>query len=169
MTLLDKISSFLGKVSRPIARGLNWIAAFFLAAMMVLTGVDVSMRYFLNHPITGSYEITEYMMSIVVGFGLAYCAMEKGHVQVDLITLLLPQRFQNALKIVADFFMTVVYGLITWQAWVRARELMATQQHSEVLYLPIFPFVWIVCLGCAVFSLVALQSLLDHLREAIKS
>jgi TRAP-type C4-dicarboxylate transport system permease small subunit len=164
---IRRISQLLGYVTDPLALGLNVIAGFCLAVMMALTGVDVGLRYFFNYPIPGSYEITAYIMPAVVAFGLAYCALGDGHVQVDLFTSNLPQRIQNILRSVADFVMFAVYALITWQAIVRVKELMASQQHSEVLYLPIFPFVIVVAVGCAVFSLVALKLFLDHLSESI--
>lgn len=164
---LGQISAALGRVTDPLSRGLNRIAGFFLAAMMVLTGTDVTLRYFLNKPIPGSYEITEFMMPVIVAFGLAFCQLEKGHVQVDLFTSLLPRRMQSLCRIGAHFLMAAVYGLIAWQTSVRARELMVSGQYSEVLYIPIYPFVWVVCAGCVAFSLVAFKAFLDHLNEAI--
>jgi TRAP-type C4-dicarboxylate transport system permease small subunit len=164
---LGKLSAALGRVTDPMAKGLNWVAGLFLAAMMVLTGTDVTLRYFLNRPIPGSYEITEYMMPVIVAFGLAFCQLEKEHVQVDLFTSLLPKRLQRLCKIGAHLLMATVYGVIAWQTSVRARELMVSGQYSEVLYIPIYPFVWVVCAGCAVFSLVALKAFLDLVSEAI--
>ena len=164
--LVQRISQLLGYVADPLARGLNLIAGFFLAAMMLLTGVDVGLRYFFNYPIPGSYEITEYIMPAVVAFGLAFCALGDGHVQVDLFTSLLPQRSRNIMRCTADLAMFAVYALITWQSVIRVKELIASGQHSEVLYLPIFPFVFVVTVGCAVFSLVALKLFFDHLSES---
>ena len=163
---IGKLSAALGRVTDPLAKGLSRVAGFFLAVMMVLTGTDVALRYFLNKPIPGSYEITEFMMPVIVAFGLAFCHLEKEHVQVDLFTSMLPRRLQSLCRIGAHFLMAAVYGLIAWQTSVRARELMVSGQYSEVLYIPIYPFVWVVWAGCAVFSLVALKAFLDHLSEA---
>ena len=167
--LLGRLAFAMGRVTDPLARGLNRVAGVFLAAMMALTGTDVALRYFFNHPIPGSYEITEFMMPAVVAFGLAYCQLEKGHVHVDLFTTLLGRRLQSCCSVAAHFLMAVVYGLITWQTFVRARELMASGQYSEVLYIPIYPFAWVVCAGCAAFSLAALKAFLDNLNEALNA
>lgn len=164
---LDQLTALLGRVTDPLSVGLNRVAGFFLAVMMALTGTDVALRYFFNHPIPGSYEITEFIMPVVVAFGLAFCQMEKGHVQVDLFTSLLPHRLQVFCRVGAHFMMVVVYGLIAWQTLIRARELMTSGQYSEVLYIPIYPFAWVVCVGCAVFCLAALKAFLDNLNEAM--
>ena len=92
---LDKIEHMIGCVSDPIARWLNHIAGFFLAVMMIFTGADVAMRYFLNSPIPGSYEIIQYMMPVVVALGLAHCAANNAHVQVDLIPRCCPNVFSR--------------------------------------------------------------------------
>ena len=56
-----------------------------LFGMMMLTVIDVFLRYFFSKPITGSTEYSTYMM-IGVGFlGLGLCALNDGHVKVDLI------------------------------------------------------------------------------------
>jgi TRAP-type C4-dicarboxylate transport system permease small subunit len=166
--ILEKIEQMLGWISDPVARWLNYIAGFFLVAMMVLTGVDVAMRYFMNCPIPGSFEIIQYMMPMVVALGLASCALKEGHVRVDLITSMLPARLQQIMKSTAYLMMSAVFVLITWQSIVRAKGMMASGQYSEVLYLPIYPFVFVVTLGCAALSLVALKLFIRFVNEAVK-
>ena len=165
---LVQIEHVIEKVSEPIARWLNYIAGFFLAAMMTLTGVDVAMRYFLNSPIPGSFEIIEFMMPMVVALGLASCAYREGHVRVDLITSMLPGRIQQLLKSAAYLIMAAVFVLVTWQSIVRAKGMMASGQYTEVLYLPIYPFVFVVTLGSAALCLIALKLCLHYLNEAVK-
>ena len=133
---LEKIEQMIGCISDPIARWLNFIAGVFLAAMMILTGVDVAMRYFFNHPIPGSYEIIEFMMPMVVALGLAFCTLNDGHVRVDLVTSLMPKRVQQLMQSAAYLTMLCVFAIIAWQSVVRARGMIASGQYSEVLYLP---------------------------------
>jgi TRAP-type C4-dicarboxylate transport system permease small subunit len=167
--VLDKCAHFIGRVADPVARYLNFIAMLFLAAMMVLTGVDVGLRYFFNRPISGSYELTQYMMPMVVAFGLAHCALEDGHVQVELLTSKLPIRLQNVMKSVANLALFAVFVLIAWQATVRGIGMIVSGLYTEVLYLPIYPFVFVVTLGCLALSLVALKKFFQHLSMAVQA
>ena len=56
-----------------------------LAVMMFFIMTDVLLRYIFNSPILGSYEIVEYMMALLIPFGVVYCAHTKGHVAVDIL------------------------------------------------------------------------------------
>ena len=165
--VLHKCVHLIGIVADPLSRYLNYIAMLFLAAMMALTGVDVALRYFFNHPISGSFELTQYMMPMVVAFGLAHCANENGHVQVELITSKLPVRSQNVAQCLANLALCTIFGLIAWQAAVRAQGMFSSGLHTEVLYLPIYPFVFVVTLGCTALSLVALKKFFQHLSKAV--
>ena len=52
------------------------------------------------------------------------------------------------MKSAAYLLMFVVFVLITWQSIVRAMGMIDSGQYSEVLYLPIYPFIFVVTLGC---------------------
>ena len=75
----------LDSVAVQTSRVAAGFAAAVLTAMMALTGLDVIMRYIFNRPVSGTLEITEFMMAIVIAFGLAYCALQKRHVRIDIV------------------------------------------------------------------------------------
>ena len=56
-----------------------------LVALMGYTVLDVILRYGFNKPFSGSLEITEFAMSLIVFFGIAYCGWTGGHVAVDIL------------------------------------------------------------------------------------
>ena len=66
--------------------------------MVLTTVVDVFLRYLFNSPILGSYELTEFMMAILVFGSVAYTMVVKGHVTVDLVITRLPARAQAILE-----------------------------------------------------------------------
>jgi len=164
---LKKTSDFLSIIASPAAKVLNGIAAGVLAAMMVLTGVDVFLRYIFNRPVSGSYEMTEFMMPIVIAFGLAYCALEKGHVRVELLTSRLSERAQAIMNSFASIVFLGVFILITWQTFLRAKGMLDVGQISIVLYIPVFPFVLAVAVGSAALCLVVLRDLFTYLSQAV--
>jgi len=165
---LRKVTNFLTLIARPATRVLNSVAGGVLAAMMVLTGVDVTLRYIFNRPIAGSYEITEFMMPIVIAFGLAYCAFEKGHVRVDLLISRLPNRAQAVMNSIASLVFLGLFVLITWQTFLRAKGMIDTGLISEVLLIPVFPFVLTVTAGSAMICLVVLRDFFDYLSQALR-
>ncbi len=167
--ILEKLVNIMQRFVDPLSFLLNSIAKVFLTIMMLLTGIDVAMRYFLGCPIEGSYEMIQYMMTIVVSFSLATCGLMEGHVQVELLTSLFSEKIQTMMKAAAYFVMCFVFGLIAWQTTIRGYGMQAVDQQTEVLYLPIFPFAYVVAFGCGALGLVALKKFIENLNLVVQS
>ncbi len=150
-----------------IVKNLNWIGAIVLFCMMLLTGLDVTLRYVFNNPILGSMEITEYMMVIVVCFGIAYCAVFRDHVRVDLVTSHLPARVQNILNIIASLVFLQLYVIITWQAIMQGFEHAKHNLSSMTLYIPEAPFNFILAFGSAILCIILIKDTLNYIYKAI--
>ncbi len=90
MNGLEKFIKSFYRIIKPINHVASSVGMILLAAMMFLTAADVVLRYSLNKPILGSYELTQYMLAIIISVGLAYCSIEKGHVTIDILTTRCP-------------------------------------------------------------------------------
>ena len=64
-------------------RVLGFVAAAVLFAMMTLTFVDVFGRKFFTKPIYGAYEITEFLMGMLIFSALPLVTARQGHVTID--------------------------------------------------------------------------------------
>ena len=165
---LSKAVHSLRRVVSLISRAVNSVAAGILVVMMLLTAADVLLRYVFNQPISGSLELTEYMMLIVVAFGLAHCAAQKGNVRVDVLTSRLPPRAQAVLNSITYLLSLGLFALITWQSISYIGFMFDAGRISASLLIPVFPFVGMVALGSAMLSLVLLVDFLDYLSQAVK-
>ena len=165
---LSKAADSLYKLVCPATRVLHGAGVGVLAVMMLLTAGDVTLRYVFNRPIVGSFDLTEYMMAIVVSFGLAYCAFLRGHVRVDLVVSHLPQRLQATIDSVTGLLGIALFSIITWQSFVYMRLLFTSGLESTVLYIPRFPFAGVVCLGSAFLTIVLLANFLEFLSQAVR-
>lgn len=141
------------------------IACVALMAMMVLTGADVAMRYLLNCPIAGSMEITEYLMSLTTGFGLAYCALKKGHIRVDFILTYIPNKMHKILDIINYILSFAFYSLIVWQTYELGKSLLASKITSAVLYIPVFPFAFLMAIAMATLTIIFLENVISLIRQ----
>jgi len=165
---LSKAADSLNSVIRPVSVVLHSIGVGVLALMMLLTASDVTLRYVFNKPIVGSFDLTEYMMAIVVAFSLAYCAVMKGNVRVDLVVSRLSQRAQAIIDSVTGLLGLGLFSLITWQCFVYMKILFASKLASSVMLIPAFPFVGLVACGSALLTLVLLVDFLDFLSQAVR-
>jgi TRAP-type C4-dicarboxylate transport system permease small subunit len=156
----------LQKVCDAVTHLLLAIGASVLSAMMFLTTADVILRYFFESPLPGTYEILQYMMSIVIPFGIAYCAHEDAHVSVDILFASLPRRIQSFLQCVNSLIVLLLFLLIAWQSISYVQETYESGLTSGILYIPSYPFVGAMALG---FSTLCLVLLLDFIRALSKS
>ena len=151
-----------------VSRLLNNIGVFFLIAMMLLTVADVFMRYVLNRPILGSVEITRYLMVSLAFLGLAWCAVVKGHVRVELLISRLSPRAQAIFDSITCFFSLFIFVLITTYGFLEARERWAFYEASDVLQIPSYPFFLVLAFGSAILCLVLITNLIQFISQAVK-
>jgi TRAP-type C4-dicarboxylate transport system permease small subunit len=104
-----------------VARWCAWVAAAFLAAMMLLTVADVLGRSLFATPIHGTYELIELLLTCTFYFALPAIFLRDGHVLVDVIDSRLP-RAVPWLKRFALVVAAVMLGIITWRCWLFAKN-----------------------------------------------
>ncbi len=153
------------KIIRSITRVLLAIAATVLTAMMLLTAVDVVMRYIVNRPISGAFELTEYMMALFVPFSIVYCAEQKGHVSVELLIKRFPEFVQRGVGLLTSLLTMLFAALIAWQNLLYIGETYADKLTSSVLLIPAFPFIAPVAIGIGVYGLVILLHIFNPTPE----
>ncbi len=154
------------KVIDPIVRWVNNAGVTILAMMMLLTVADVTLRYFFNKPILGSYEITEFMMTMLAAFTIGYAGMLKAHVNVDLVYTRLPERVQGMISIFTNLLCVVFFGLMFWRNIYQSSVLREAHSVSSALSIPEFPFMFLLGIGFGIMALVFLLQLLESIAKA---
>jgi TRAP-type C4-dicarboxylate transport system permease small subunit len=102
----------------------NRIAAVALVVMMLVTVLDVFMRYVFNNPVRGSYDLVESTLVVFVFHGIAAGFLSRANIVIDLFDIFAPKRlvsvcirFSDVVTIVA--LAILIYAMITpaVQAW----------------------------------------------------
>ena len=125
------LTDFLHKI-------IKWLATITLATIMILTFLDVNLRYWLGEPILGSNEMTEFLLGTVVMSGLVIVSGERSHIAVTLFEPFLQRKIPviykwlgilvNLIGIVAVTYLIIHYTLFMktqgneteireWQWW----------------------------------------------------
>ena len=136
------------------------VAAVVLAFMMFLMVTDVFCRYVLNRPILGAFEITEFMMMILVFFAIGHAQVKKAHISVDVLVLKLSKRTQQVFQAIGSLLGLGLFSLMTWQIVLHSLKVYRAHQRSIDLGLPVFPFTLMAALGTAIFCLTLIVSAL---------
>lgn len=153
------MKSVLDRLERWIDRGalgLAMVAGLAILAMMALTCVDVFLRYFLNAPIEGTFDLTQMLMVVIVFFALAYCGWTGGHVVVDLLREVLPKTLLVPLAVMVNIAGAAVMLAIAWQSLLTAQTYMETGETPMTLLIPKYPFILVVSFGALTYAAVLL-------------
>jgi len=140
------------------------IGGIAITAMMILTVFDVVGRFF-KHPIFGSIEIIGFLAAITVAAALPYTHKMEGHVGVELLVRLLPRKLQTGIKIITQALTLFLFGLISWQMFLYARELDKTGEVSMNLGFPLHYLVYLIACGLVVFSVTILETIIENLMK----
>jgi TRAP-type C4-dicarboxylate transport system permease small subunit len=139
------------------------LGGWVLMALMAYTVLDVILRYWFNHPLSGSYEITEFAMSAIVFLGIAYCGWIGGHVAVDILERPLENPKLRFIPIVLTLISAVLFAAI---AWLTLQEALGTMHRiSNMMRWPHWPFQFIVAFGSAMYAIVLLVQTFRLLRR----
>lgn len=164
---LTKTANSLGKINSPLVNFLKNIAMTILAAMMFLIAMDVILRYIFNRPVTGAFELVEYMMAILIPFGIAYCALRNGHVSVDLVVSRFSRKTQSIVGSITTLLGLGLFLLITWHNIIYIKMNFASKLTSAVLLIPVYPFIAAVAIGSGTLCLVLVVDFLNYLSKAL--
>ena len=121
-------------------------ASALLFFMMVLTFFDVVGRYLLNRPIRGAFEITELGLVVLIFAGLPLVSHADEHVTMDFIDRVLPDRVRRAWIRAMHAICAAIMFLLAWQVWIKATRIAGYADTTDVLRVPIGPFVYFMAL-----------------------
>ena len=165
---LRKSARYAETIINQISRAVGAIAVVFLVLMMLLTVADVFLRYVFSAPIKGSLELTEFCMVIAGFLGIAWCAVKRGHVKVDLIVSHLPLQAQGITDTITMLLAMTVVPLVAWRAFAQARYLMEENFVSPSLNIPEYPFYLVMGIGYTLLFFVLITVLVEYIKKAIK-
>ena len=149
-------------------KGVKLLSSFFdvvasasLMAMILLTCFDVSMRYFFNRPIGGTYDLVSLLGAVVAAFAMPYTMLMKGHVAVDLFVRTLSDKMKLVIETITHIVGILLFLTVSWQCLALALDMKAAGEVTPTLLLPFYPIV--TCM--AVCFLVLCFAILINLVE----
>jgi TRAP-type C4-dicarboxylate transport system permease small subunit len=157
---------FPGRLGDWAGRALGVIAAVVLFVMMVLTFVDVTGRKLLTRPVYGAYEITEFLMGLLIFSALPLVTAREGHVTIDVLDHLLPARFARWQQVVVSAVATGALAFVAWRLWVLSASHMRTHEVTMTLHIPHGPFSRLFAVMAALAALASLVIMWGYLTGA---
>lgn len=149
-----------------VVRVMTWISAAALALMVLVTFANVIGRYLLGRPLKGSVEMVEAMMVVAVFFSLAYTETLHGHVSMDEVVARFPRRARAVVLSIMYFAAAAFFFVVAWRDCVLALSYMRPiVRVTDVLRIPMGPFLFVIVVGAVVFGLELLLNGLSPLPD----
>ena len=153
------------KFIRFIIEASGIVGVVILLAMMMMTVVDVILRYFFLRPIIGSVEISIILMVCVVFLGIAWCALNDGHISVDIVTGKLSKRGRAILNSFDNIVTFALALLIAWRSFLEAVSVKEMEVTSPLLGIPRYPFVFVTAFGFLLLFFAALILFIRNVKS----
>ena len=109
---------------------------------MCITFADVVARYLFNRPIRGAFEMTELILLVLIFAGLPLVSHADEHVTMDFIDRMLPGKGAEVLIRVMHALVAAVFFFLTWQVIIKAGRISGYGDTTDVLRVPVGPFVY---------------------------
>lgn len=152
------------KVLRKIIAVFNIISVAGLLFILLLTFLNVILRYVFSAPITGSYEMTRMGM-IVLTPGIAVTILAKQAIWVDVLT----SRFNRIGQMIIDAITlptsVVIMGLLSWQSYKMIGNAIKKGTHFTSIMLYEWPFRIVFFVAMAVATLAAITFTIERLLQ----
>lgn len=157
----------------PALRAIGWLSQLsgIIAALLILTSVAVTcqmifIRFVLNGSTIWQTEGVTYMMIAATMLGLPYVQYLRGHVNVDLLPLMLPVGLRKMLAFFVLLLTLAVTGAMLWHGYHFWHEAWDWGETSNT---PWNPKLWVPYLALPVgFGLYALQLAADFIAMLLK-
>jgi TRAP-type transport system small permease protein len=151
-----------------LSRMAAYVSSVTIGVIMMLTVADVFMRYVFKRPITGSTEITEFMMVILL-LSIVPAAMAHRHITVDVFTERLTpkgQAFFDAIMLLASSWLVVI---MSWRAFKACFFMINNDVRSPTLDVSIYPFYIVVAIAFILLFFAMIALFVQRVIEVVNS
>jgi TRAP-type C4-dicarboxylate transport system permease small subunit len=143
---IEKIVGYIGLVGCVVAGA----AMLFNFGIIV---VDVFRRFVLSSAIRGSTEYVSLGETVLIFFGMAYTQHKKGMVEITFFMRKLPGSGPVISWAVVNWLSAAVGVLLTYASYIHAGFVQAQGSATPTLYIPYFPFYYLMAVGLTLFAI----------------
>jgi TRAP-type C4-dicarboxylate transport system permease small subunit len=137
-------------------------ASMILLVMMLLTFLDVVLRYLFNRPMAGAFEVTELLLLVLIFAGLPLVTYADEHAVMDFIDRLLGPRGTRGLERAVQVLCAAVMFLLAWLVWLKADRIWAYRDATDVLRIVYGPFVYFMAIAIGLTGLIHLYKVIER-------
>lgn len=156
-------------LARWLALLLNALASVTLFSLVIITCIDVFGRYIFNRPLTGSTELVEMSLALLVFAVLPVISWRNEHIVVDLLDRFTPPSVHMVRNILLNIVTAVALYFLGGRILKLGSRSLNYGEESEYLGIPLgwgINFIGAMCWLTAVILLtLGMQRAIKHYRQ----
>jgi TRAP-type C4-dicarboxylate transport system permease small subunit len=126
---------------------IEWIAAFFVGIVALNTFTAVVMRKFFAVTIPDYYNFGQYLLGILIFWGIAATSYRGTHITVDLVWASATPKLQRWIDVFATLVLLFVVTVQTWTLLDKVVDTRASHLVTMDLQVPVWPFFLVSWIG----------------------
>ncbi len=146
----------------------NVLGCVLLGFMALLVTADVVMRGCFGTSISGVFEVVEVLMGAVVGCGLAYTGVTHSHLEVEVLTDMMPRRVQRALGVLGCLLGCVFCVAMGWKTVDYAVDAFINGECTPTTSIRTWPFIGLLGAGFFLLAAVSLLHVRKHFQGMVR-
>ena len=159
--------SFALRSTDSASRFLTGVGALALAVMTLWTAVDVLTRYTLSKPLSGSIDLVECTLVLVVFLALPACFLRGEEITVDVVDHMAPVRAVQWLKLLGAFATLLFLLLLGYTGIQPMLDAWQFGDRKPDLPVPIFALLAVIETSIAASIAVLAGKFLNQLRRVL--
>lgn len=133
----------------------EWIAILLLSTIVVLTFLQVIMRYVFGNSLSFSEEAARYLFVWLTFIGISYGAKNGSHMRVDLLVSVLPKAIQKCLNFIAQLFYLAFMATSFYYSCLLIQKMAKRNNYSPTM--PWFHMKWLYFATVVGFGLACIR------------
>ena len=139
-----------------LRKSLEYLAAFALSLLILVTIVDVVGRYFLNSPLSGAFEYVRVLMAIVTFAALPLVSARNEHLRAGILDHLISPRVNALREPFVQILSVVVLAGISWRLWAESKAKWTSREVLSSIDVPLWvpiAFMMVMCMAAVIVTL----------------
>lgn len=159
---MEKFAGMVDNIRKIFSHG----AMIALFGMMMLGTADVAGRYLFNQPITGTLEIFEILLPVIVLFSLADTQSHDEHLTAGVIDFFhLKPEIRTKIRLGVQVLVFCLFLFILWRGIGGAMLTLRSHRTISNIELPLWIPQLVVPLGAVVICLVVVVQMVDTAKK----
>ncbi len=135
---------------------LHGVAAVTMLVLMLVTCIDVFGRYLFNNPLTGSTELTEIAVGIVIFSVFPILASRNDHIVVDILDHFFSPRIHMIRTILINGLISIALIFLGERIYVLGQRSLGFGEVTEYLGVPLGWMMFFIAVMCWVTALASI-------------